>query len=414
MFEDKRTPAINNQPSQSSDEGKSVDDKIPSGGPAVSPTPETSQKKQEPEDIFGQLDSEKKPETTQAPSDEPTIKTPPSVFTPIDKIRKKETPPVKTTPTDDLKSAMPQAKPVAPIEPPESSATPPSLPPEIPKPKLDRKNVILLLVIIALAIGLTALGIWWFSSRQASPEQETPAVLELFDQEQTMPQNENANLPGISLPTSSPSDNLAGQPQDTDGDGLTDEEEILLGTSINSADTDNDGLYDKEEVKIYKTDPLRADSDNDGWSDGEEIQKHQDPLVADNTAPELENTYLNTQFKLRFTYLDNLVLESATNDILQFNDNINQIKLYIYLAGAEPSALTPDISYQIGEDESGKLIIQSSQAHADQTPNSTDFSTQSYESKNGLSYLIRYLATKKSPDHQGNFERLLSSFIFLQ
>ena len=42
---------------------------------------------------------------------------------------------------------------------------------------------------------------------------------------------------------------------DTDGDGLTDKEELAAGTSMLSADTDNDGVSDKEEIRIG-TNPL--------------------------------------------------------------------------------------------------------------------------------------------------------------
>ncbi|MBF9649676.1 hypothetical protein, partial [Streptococcus pseudopneumoniae] len=37
--------------------------------------------------------------------------------------------------------------------------------------------------------------------------------------------------------------------QDTDGDGLTDKEEVDKGTDPTKADTDGDGLTDKEEVE---------------------------------------------------------------------------------------------------------------------------------------------------------------------
>ena len=43
---------------------------------------------------------------------------------------------------------------------------------------------------------------------------------------------------------------------DTDGDGLKDEEELLLGTDPHNWDTDGDGLSDGDEARIHKTDPL--------------------------------------------------------------------------------------------------------------------------------------------------------------
>ena len=75
---------------------------------------------------------------------------------------------------------------------------------------------------------------------------------------------------------------LSGLPKDSDGDGLTDEEEARLGTDPFKADTDGDGLTDGEEVKIYKTDPLNPDTDFDGLSDGDEVKKYKtDPLNPD-------------------------------------------------------------------------------------------------------------------------------------
>ncbi|MCK5084218.1 MAG: hypothetical protein KAQ64_01005 [Candidatus Pacebacteria bacterium] len=65
---------------------------------------------------------------------------------------------------------------------------------------------------------------------------------------------------------------------DTDGDGLKDEEEKVLGTDIDKFDTDDDGLNDFEEVKKWKTDPLKADTDGDGYLDGQEVEGGYDPL----------------------------------------------------------------------------------------------------------------------------------------
>lgn len=72
------------------------------------------------------------------------------------------------------------------------------------------------------------------------------------------------------------------QPKDTDGDGLTDDQEATLGTNAKASDTDGDGLTDGEEVNVYKTDPLRADTDGDGLTDGDEVKVWKtDPTKAD-------------------------------------------------------------------------------------------------------------------------------------
>jgi hypothetical protein len=52
---------------------------------------------------------------------------------------------------------------------------------------------------------------------------------------------------------------------------LTDQEEIELGTDPFSPDTDKDGLTDKEEVLLWHTDPKNPDTDGDSYLDGEEV-----------------------------------------------------------------------------------------------------------------------------------------------
>ena len=69
---------------------------------------------------------------------------------------------------------------------------------------------------------------------------------------------------------------------DSDGDGLTDEQERILGTDPHNPDSDGDGLNDGEEVNKYKTNPLNADTDGDGLKDGAEVKTYNtDPLKAD-------------------------------------------------------------------------------------------------------------------------------------
>lgn len=64
---------------------------------------------------------------------------------------------------------------------------------------------------------------------------------------------------------------------DIDGDALSNKAELKLGTNPADADTDGDGLSDLDEIDKYNTDPLKADSDGDTLSDGDEIAIGLDP-----------------------------------------------------------------------------------------------------------------------------------------
>ncbi len=65
--------------------------------------------------------------------------------------------------------------------------------------------------------------------------------------------------------------------QDSDGDGLSDSVELMLGTNPNNSDSDGDGLTDFAEVVTYRTDPLKWDTDGDGYSDGYEVAHGTNP-----------------------------------------------------------------------------------------------------------------------------------------
>lgn len=55
---------------------------------------------------------------------------------------------------------------------------------------------------------------------------------------------------------------------DYDNDGLTNLEEINIGTWMGNKDHDQDGLSDGVEVKVFRTNPMDDDTDNDGVEDG--------------------------------------------------------------------------------------------------------------------------------------------------
>lgn len=86
------------------------------------------------------------------------------------------------------------------------------------------------------------------------------------------------------------SDGVNDLDEDLDEDGLTNCEELELGTAIDKADTDKDGLDDKEEKTAYNTNPLLSDTDNDLLCDGDEIILGLDPLLpkTDKVTPDAE------------------------------------------------------------------------------------------------------------------------------
>lgn len=72
---------------------------------------------------------------------------------------------------------------------------------------------------------------------------------------------------------------------DTDGDGINDRKETVLGTDINNADTDGDGLSDGLEmgatIGTRLSNALLADTDGDGIPDGYEYQLGSDLKTVD-------------------------------------------------------------------------------------------------------------------------------------
>ncbi|MFQ5978662.1 MAG: NosD domain-containing protein [Candidatus Heimdallarchaeota archaeon] len=85
--------------------------------------------------------------------------------------------------------------------------------------------------------------------------------------------------------------------EDLDGDGITNWGEYELGTAPNNPDTDADGLRDGAEVNTYGTDPRIPDTDGDGLADGVEVNMYgSSPLLVDSDADGLAdgvevNTY---------------------------------------------------------------------------------------------------------------------------
>ena len=73
---------------------------------------------------------------------------------------------------------------------------------------------------------------------------------------------------------------------DTDGDGLSDGDEALVhGTNPTNRDTDGDVLIDGDEIHVYLTNPTKADTDGDGIADGLEVAQGTDPRTTPVATP---------------------------------------------------------------------------------------------------------------------------------
>jgi hypothetical protein len=73
--------------------------------------------------------------------------------------------------------------------------------------------------------------------------------------------------------------------RDTDGDQLTDGEEVLkYATNPLVDDTDHDILSDGKEVLVYRTNPLNPDTSGDGMTDGTAVSLGLNPLAINQTA----------------------------------------------------------------------------------------------------------------------------------
>lgn len=108
----------------------------------------------------------------------------------------------------------------------------------------------------------------------------TPGATPLVDEATPSAPRAGAILgstPAPSTPGSPPVDD-AGDP---DQDGLTNAQEVELGTDPNLADSDDDGITDGEEVNTYGTNPLNLDTDGDQFYDGGEIIRGTDLLETD-------------------------------------------------------------------------------------------------------------------------------------
>jgi hypothetical protein len=137
--------------------------------------------------------------------------------------------------------------------------------------------------------------------------------------------------------------------QDADGDGLGDDDEVLVtGTDPSIADSDGDGLVDGVEVDS-RMNPLDPDMDKDGVNDGQEVNQGTDPFFPEQSdiPADLENqvsefltraielqmeAYRNGDASIASAIMTGPMLDSLAADINSLNQqglvSISEINYY--------------------------------------------------------------------------------------
>ncbi len=114
--------------------------------------------------------------------------------------------------------------------------------------------------------------------------------------------------------------------EDPDEDGLTNAEEVEYGTNPQKSDTDGDGLSDYDEIHVYHTSPTEADTDGDGILDGDELDLGLDPTKgqSDGSTPDAERTFeqeLDDSMISESLQKDNSMIPSISGNV---SGNINR------------------------------------------------------------------------------------------
>jgi hypothetical protein len=104
-------------------------------------------------------------------------------------------------------------------------------------------------------------------------------------------------------------------PQDPDGDSVSNDDEKKNGTFIWKWDTDGDGLSDKFE-QDYGTIPIKPDSDGDGLNDGMEVRLSTDPWNKDTDNDKLSDFEEHRGWNVDFTFFGEEFTQHVSSDPL--------------------------------------------------------------------------------------------------
>jgi len=140
-------------------------------------------------------------------------------------------------------------------------------------------------------------------------------------------------------------------PLDSDGDGLSNQEELTHGSNPWRVDTDADGLWDKYEVDNGLK-PYSSDSDQDGLQDKIEIELGSDFNKSDTDNDGLTDVEEYKGWQIHFTFWDTPIDMQVSSDLLENDtDHDGLTDLEEYMKGLNPRSNDTDANGILDPDE---------------------------------------------------------------
>ena len=208
---------------------------------------------------------------------------------------------------------------------------------------------------------------------------------------------------------------------DTDGDGLSDYDEIYIYHSDpHKVDTDGDGLADGAEVFFYGTSPVLADTDGDGIGDYNEINfspsnpNLTQPLISDLPTPQFAFVNNSTTITLDITYTDSSGVESNYTATVgsTTSSSIGRSTAQTTEDAVENSAsITAEASVTVSADPSATLSVSGTlgTSQTDSTGNSLTVDTnQTMEVESNYSSYVTHSASHQISTGHGLISTLLT------
>lgn len=134
---------------------------------------------------------------------------------------------------------------------------------------------------------------------------------------------------------------------DSDGDKLTNKEELSYGTNPLLSDSDFDDISDYDEVKKYMTDPNDDDSDKDNIIDGDEVKLGLKPNTDKSNGSTLDN---------QCTFKQNIDISNEILSYINVDDSPYELSIDIVSAGVAEKELSVSVGEFTDYSDNEKII----------------------------------------------------------